>query len=85
MSRPLGHTCYIYIYFNLEFSAHDYLSDPRHAVLMQADLKHAYFSVPVHRDDRHVYAFSIPELGQFQPTRMALGAKTPGFTVNELL
>lgn len=49
----------------MELSAkvHDYLSYPGHRVFFAADIKHGYFAIPVHPDDRHYFAFTIPGLG----------------------
>lgn len=71
----------------MELSArvHDSLSDPRHGTLFSADLKHAYYSISLHPDDRHIFAFTIQGIGQLQPTRMPQGAKSAGFTINELV
>ena len=63
---------------------HDHLSDPRHQCLMQADLKHAYYSVLLDPDCRHFFSFFVPGLGQLQPTRMPQGSKSSGFTMTEL-
>lgn len=48
----------------------EYLSDPRHAIFIQADLKHAYYSIPLHPDSRAIYAFTVDGIGQLQPTRL---------------
>lgn len=36
-------------------------------------------------EDRHVFAFAIPELGQLQPTRMPQWSHTADFTMSELV
>lgn len=64
---------------------HDYLSHPTHHLYHQLDLKHAYWSVAVHPEDRHYYTFSAPGFGQLQPTRMPQGAGSSAFTMNELM
>lgn len=64
---------------------HDYLSDPRHATFFVADLKHAYYSVGLHPEDRHYFAFYLPDVGQLQPTRMMQGSQSSAFTMNELM
>ena len=64
---------------------HDYLSDPRHRCFMTADLKHAYSTVLVHPEDRKFFAFTIPGMGQLQPTRMQQGSKSASFTMSELM
>lgn len=63
----------------------EYLGNPSHRVFMQADLKHAYYSVPLHRSNRHIYAFSIDGIGQLQPTRMPQGCAGAPFTMSSLM
>ena len=72
---------------DMELSArvHDSLSDLRHGNLFSADLKHAYSSISLHPDNRHIFAFTIQGLGQLQPTRMPQGAKLARFNINELV
>lgn len=72
-------------YLELMSKVHDYLSDPRHKTFFQADIKHGYFSVVLHPDDRHLFAFTIPGIGQLQPTRMPQGSRSAGFTMSELM
>ena len=69
----------------LASKVHDYLSDPRHRVFIQADLKHGYFGIKLDKDYRHYYAFTVPGFGQLQPTRMPQGSGTSSFTMNELM
>lgn len=54
---------------NFSFKLHYSLSDPRHGCLFSTDLRHAYFGIPMHPEDRVLFAFTIPGLGQLQPTR----------------
>ena len=72
-------------HMELSSKVHDYLSDPRHKTFFQADIKHGYFSVILHPEDRHVFAFTIPGIGQLQPTRMPQGSRTAGHTMSELM
>ena len=72
-------------HLELTSKVHDYLSDPRHNTFFQADIKHAYYSVLVHPEDRHVFAFTLPGIGQLQPTRMPQGSGSAGFTMSELM
>ena len=64
---------------------HSLLSIPSHKTYFQADLKHGYWAVSVHPEDRHYLAFSIPGLGQLQPTRMPQGTRTSSFTFTGLM
>lgn len=52
---------------------------------MTADLKYGYLVNPMHPEDRKYFAFTIPGMGQFQPTRMEQGSMTAGFTMSELM
>lgn len=63
----------------------EYLADPRHRVFLQADLKHAYYSIPLAMDCRHIYAFSVDGLGQLQPTRSPQGCVGGTFTMSSLM
>ncbi|SLM37975.1 Ribonuclease H-like domain [Lasallia pustulata] len=72
-------------YLELMSKVHDYLSDPRHQTFFQADVKHGYFSVVLHPEDLHLFAFSIPGIGQLQPTQMPQGSRSAGFTMLELM
>lgn len=66
-------------------AVHDFLSNPSHKLLFQFDIKHAYWSVPIHPDDRYLLAFSVPGMGQYQPTRMSQGERSASFTMTELM
>lgn len=46
-------------YCALASDVHEYLSHPSHMVFHQLDLKHAYWGMPLHPDDRHIFAFSV--------------------------
>ena len=72
-------------YIELSSKVHDHLSDPRHGVLMSADMKHAYSTISLHPDDRHIFAFTISGIGQLQPTRMQQGSMSAGFTLTEVV
>ena len=72
-------------YLELMSKVHDYLADPRHKVYFMADIKHGYYNVLLHPDDRHIFAFTIPGIGQLQPTRMPQGSRSAGFTMSELM
>lgn len=72
-------------HLELMSKVHDYLSDPRHQTFFQTDVKHGYFSVVLHPDDCHLFAFAIAGIGQLQPTRMPQGLRSAGFTMSELM
>ena len=55
-------------YLKLMSKVHDYFSNLRHKTFFQADIKHEYFSVVLHSDNCHLFTFSIPGIGQLQPT-----------------
>ncbi|SMY30407.1 unnamed protein product [Zymoseptoria tritici ST99CH_1A5] len=63
---------------------HDFLSRLTHQVYSSFDLKNGYWAVEIHPEDRHYLAFTVPALGQLQPTRMAQGARSSAHTMNEL-
>ncbi|KAI0995670.1 hypothetical protein K3495_g12511, partial [Podosphaera aphanis] len=64
---------------------HDYLGHPAHKMFFKLDLKHGYWAISVHPEDRHYFAFSIPGLGQLQPTRMPQGSCSASFSFTELM
>ncbi|KAI1005899.1 hypothetical protein K3495_g2318 [Podosphaera aphanis] len=64
---------------------HDYLGHPAHEMFFKLDLKHGYWATSVYPDDRHYFAFSIPGLGQLQPTRMPQGSCSASFSFIELM
>ncbi|POS81840.1 hypothetical protein EPUL_006710, partial [Erysiphe pulchra] len=68
---------------SLTEEVHDYLSFPGHKVFCQFDLKHAYWAFPLHPDDRYIFAFFIPNVGQLQPCAMPQGTKSACFSMNE--
>jgi hypothetical protein len=72
-------------HLTLASKVHDYFSHPGHGCFMQLDLKHGYWAVALHPDDRHLFAFAMPGIGQLQPTRMPQGTMTAGFSVIELM
>lgn len=69
----------------LASKVHDYLADPRHLTFCQFDIKDGYFCVVLHPEDRHYFAFTIPGIGQLQPTRMPQGSRSASFTMSELM
>ena len=72
-------------YLELMSKVHNYLSDPRHGTFFQADIRHRYFSIVLHLEDRYLFAFTIPGIGQLQPTQMPQGSCLAGFTMSELM
>ncbi len=57
-------------HLKLAAKVYDYLSDPRHKVFIQTNIKYAYFSVNLYPNDRHIFTFIIPKIGQLQSTRI---------------
>lgn len=72
-------------FVELMSSCHDYMGHPSHQMYHKLDLKHGYWVISVHPDDRHYFAFSIPGLGQLQPTRMPQGSCSASFSFTELM
>ena len=64
---------------------HDLLNISSHQCLFLADIKHGYWVVNVHPDDRHYLAFHVPGIGHVQPTCMPQRVKTSFFTFDELM
>lgn len=68
-------------FVELSSKVHDHLSNPNHGCFFKADLKQAHLTVALHPEDRHLFAFTIPGIGQCQPTRMQPGSELAGFTM----
>src|SRR5436190_9920510 len=64
---------------------HDYLSESRHELFMQTDIKHDYFSVSVHSDDQHILTFIISDIEQLQSTQMLQKISSASFIFIELM
>ena len=50
------------IYFKLAAKVHNYLFDAKYNCYFQADVKHAYFTVPFYANNRYIFAFIISKL-----------------------
>ncbi|POS82123.1 hypothetical protein EPUL_005556, partial [Erysiphe pulchra] len=61
-------------YLELMAKVHDHVSDPSHQFFPKVDVKHGYWNILVHPEDRHFFAFTISGIGQVQPTRMPQGS-----------
>lgn len=72
-------------YLELMSRVHDHLGHPTHKFFHKLDLKHGYWAIRVHPEDRHLFAFTIPGIGQLQPARMPQGSMTAGFSFTELM
>ena len=58
-------------YLKLITQVHNYLSEFRHKLFMQANIKHDYFFVSVHFENWYILAFIISGIEQLQPTQMS--------------
>lgn len=43
----------------LSLKVHNHLSDPGHKCIFAADLKNAYYTISLHPEDGHYFAFTI--------------------------
>src|SRR5436190_23819308 len=64
---------------------HDYLSESRHELFMQTDIKHDYFSVSIHLNDQHILAFIISDIEQLQSIQMLQKTSSASFIFIELM
>jgi|SRR5436190_15289392 len=64
---------------------HDYLSESRHELFMQTNIKHDYFSMNVHLNDQHILAFIISDIEQLQSTQMFQKISSVSFIFIELM
>ena len=72
-------------YIELSSKVHDHFSDSRHEILMSTDIKHAYSTISLHSDDRHIFAFTISEIDQLQSIRMQQKFMSAEFTLTEMI
>lgn len=72
-------------YLELMAKVHDRLSHPSHKFFLKFDVKHRYWNILVHPDDRYLFAFTIAGIGQVQPTRMPQGSMSAGFSFTEFM
>ena len=72
-------------HIKLMIQMHDYLSESRHELFMQTDIKHGYFSVSVHLNDQHILAFIISDIEQLQSTQMSQETSSASFIFVELM
>ncbi|POS81879.1 hypothetical protein EPUL_006749, partial [Erysiphe pulchra] len=72
-------------FVELSSTTHDYMGHPSHRFFHKLDLKHGYWAISIHPDDRKYFAFSIAGIGQLQPTRMPQGSITSMFSFTELI
>ena len=61
------------------------LSISSHRTYFSTDMKHGYWEVLVHSEDRHYLIFHISKIGQLQFTRMPQKTKSFSFTYIELM
>ena len=71
---------------HLELSSkiHDNLSNSRHRCLFAANLKHVYFIISFHSDDKHYFVFTIFDIDQIQFIRMQQNSQSADFIMTEL-
>lgn len=72
-------------YLNLASKCHDFVNKPHHTTYSKLDLKHGYFAIGLHLEDRHIFAFTVPGIGQVQPTRVMQGSTSSRFSFTELI
>lgn len=73
------------IYVKLSFRIHDNLFNFFHECLFSADLKHVYFIINLDEKARPLFAFTISDMKQLQPTRMPQGSKSANFIMTEII
>src|SRR5205809_157 len=71
-------------HIELMIEVHDYLSESRHELFMQTDIKHDYFSVSIHLNDQHILVFIISDIEQLQSTQMSQKTSSVSFIFIEL-
>ena len=71
-------------YLELFSKIHDNLSNSRHRYLFATNLKHVYFTISFHFDDKHYFFFTIFDIDQMQSTRMQQNSQSIDFIMIEL-
>ena len=64
---------------------HDYLSESRHELFMQINIKHDYFSVSIHSNNQHILTFIISDIEQLQSIQMFQKISSASFIFIELI
>ena len=73
------------IYLKFSFKTHDILFNSVYECLFSVDLKHAYFIINLHENDRHLFAFIIFNMKQLQLIRMSQKFKSADFIMTEIV
>lgn len=83
---------YHYVYENLPESymplisdCHDFLSHSSFQFFCQWDYKYSYWSIPLHPESRHYFAFTLTNMPQLQPTRVPQGSQSATFGLTECM
>ena len=72
-------------YIELSSKVHDHFSNSRHEILMSTNIKHAYSTISLHLDDRHIFAFIISEIDQLHFIRMQQEFMSAKFIFTEMI
>ena len=64
---------------------HDLLNRSNHRMFFATNMKHNYWNVTIHLENRHYLIFHVFEIDQLQSTRMSQNIKTFSFTFIELI
>ena len=57
-------------HLKLSSKVHDHLFNSRYKCLFSADFKHIYFTISLHLNNKHYFAFTIFDIDQIQFTRI---------------
>ena len=57
-------------HLELNFKIYNHLSNFKHDYLFSINLKHTYFIISLHFENRHYFIFTIFEINQIQFTKM---------------
>lgn len=72
-------------YLNLVSKCHDFVNKPHYTIYSKLDLKYGYFTIELDPKDRYIFAFTIPRIGQVQPTQVMQSSTSLGFSFTELI
>ena len=72
-------------YLKLYLRIYDYLSSLIHQIFMQINIKYEYFSVRIHSENWHIFAFTVSDIEQLQLTCMSQETKSVSFIWMKLM
>ena len=73
------------IYLKFSFKTHDILFNSVYDCLFSVNLKHVYFTINLHENNRYFFAFTILDIRQLQFIRISQKFKSADFIMIEIV